>query len=159
VGLVLTEAELVEAVARGRAAGATFAFANGCFDLLHVGHVRYLRAAAEEADSLIVAVNDDRTVKMLKGPGRPIVPAAERAEIIAALGCVDYVTVFGDATAERLLRLLEPEVHCKGRDYTVDSVPERDVVRSYGGATRIVGDEKDHSSRELIRRLSDPCGR
>ena len=117
----VSEAELVEAVARDRAAGRTIAFANGCFDLLHVGHVRYLQGAAAEADRLIVAVNDDRSVAALKGPGRPILPAADRAELVAALRGVDYVVVFGDATVERLLRLLRPDVHCKGTDYTVDT--------------------------------------
>src|SRR6266436_2936133 len=123
--MVITESELVDAVARDRAAGRTIAFANGCFDLLHVGHVRYLRGAAGEADRLIVAVNDDRTVAALKGSGRPIMPASERAEILAALRVVDYVIVFSDPTVDRLLQLLRPDAHCKGPDYTVESVPER----------------------------------
>src|SRR5437867_8095690 len=118
--MVLTESELVEAVARDRAAGRTIAFANGCFDLLHVGHTRYLQGAAAEADRLIVAVNDDRSVAGLKGNGRPILAATDRAELVAALKVVDYVVVFGDATVERLLRLLKPDVHCKGTDYTVE---------------------------------------
>jgi rfaE bifunctional protein nucleotidyltransferase chain/domain len=154
VGQVVSEAELIDAVARDRAAGRRFAFANGCFDLLHVGHVRYLAGAAREADRLVVAVNDDPAVAALKGPGRPIVPAAERAEVIAALANVDYVVVFSDATVERLLRLLTPEVHCKGPDYTVESVPERAIVQAYGGRTVIVGDEKQHSTRDLVARLS-----
>src|SRR6476659_7615642 len=133
--MVVTERELVEAVARDRAEGRSIAFANGCFDLLHVGHVRYLRAAAAEADRLIVAINDDASVAALKGAGRPILPAAERAELVAALRGVAYVVVFGDATVERLLRKLTPDVHCKGTDYTVDSVPERSVVAAYGGRT------------------------
>ena len=153
-GRVLSESELVEAVARDRAEGRTFAFANGCFDLLHVGHVRYLQGAAAEADRLIVAVNDDRSVASLKGAGRPILPAADRAELVAGLRGVDYVVVFGDATVERLLRLVRPDVHCKGTDYTVDSVPERAVVQSYGGRTAIVGDPKDHSTRDLVARLT-----
>jgi rfaE bifunctional protein nucleotidyltransferase chain/domain len=153
MGEVLSEDQLVEAVARDRAQGRRIALANGCFDLLHVGHVRYLRGAAAEADRLVVAVNDDRTVTALKGPGRPIVPANERAEIIAAFQSVDYVVVFGDRTVERLLLLLKPEVHCKGPDYTVDSVPERGVVQSYGGRTVIVGDEKNHSTRDVVARL------
>src|SRR5216110_3237504 len=140
--MVLTESELVEAVARDRAAGRTIAFANGCFDLLHVGHLRYLQAAAAEADRLIVAVNDDRSVAGLKGEGRPILPASERAELVAALRSVDYVVVFGDANVERLLLLIKPDVHCKGTDYTVDTVPERAVVESYGGRPAIVGDAK-----------------
>jgi D-glycero-beta-D-manno-heptose 1-phosphate adenylyltransferase len=154
VGQVVSEPELIEAVARDRAAGLRFSFANGCFDLLHVGHVRYLAGAAAEGDRLIVAVNDDPAVAGLKGAGRPVVPASERAEMIAALAVVDYVIVFGDATVERLLRLLTPEAHCKGPDYTVESVPERGVVQSYGGRTVIVGDGKQHSTRDLVARLS-----
>src|SRR5437773_6049569 len=152
--MVITETELVDAVARDRAAGRTIAFANGCFDLLHVGHVRYLEGAAAEGDRLIVAVNDDRSVSALKGPGRPILGAADRAELVAALRGVDYVIVFGDATAGRLLRLLEPDVHCKGTDYAVDTVPERAVVQAYGGRTAIVGDSKSHSTRDLLARLA-----
>jgi rfaE bifunctional protein nucleotidyltransferase chain/domain len=152
--MLLTEAELVEAVARDRATGRTMAFANGCFDLLHVGHVRYLQGAAAEADRLIVAVNDDESVARLKGPGRPILTAADRAELVDALAGVDYVVIFGDPTVERLLTLLKPDVHCKGTDYTVDSVPERAVVAAYGGRTAIVGDPKTHSTRELVSRLS-----
>ena len=155
MGKVLSEAELVEAVARDRAEGRRVAFANGCFDLLHVGHVRYLRGAAAEAERLIVAVNDDSTVAALKGAGRPVMPAAERAEVLAALAAVDYVVVFSDRTADRLLLLLKPDAHCKGPDYTVDSVPERDAVRSYGGRTVIVGDEKEHSTRDLVARLAN----
>ena len=154
MGQILSEAALVDAVARDRAAGRRIAFANGCFDLLHVGHVRYLRGSASEADRLIVAVNDDRSVLALKGPGRPIVPAAERAEILSACEPVDYVIVFSDATVERLLILLKPDVHCKGPDYTVESVPERGVVQAYGGRTVIVGGEKHHSSRGLVARLT-----
>ncbi len=152
--MLLTERELVDAVARDRAAGRTIAFANGCFDLLHVGHVRYLRGAAAEADRLIVAVNDDRSVSALKGPGRPIFVAADRAELVDALAGVDYVVVFGDPTVDRLLTLLEPDVHCKGTDYTEETVPERAVVAAYGGRTAIVGDPKDHSTRDLLSRLS-----
>ena len=153
MGRIVSEAELIDAVARDRAAGLRLSFANGCFDLLHVGHVRYLKGAAAEGDRLIVAVNDDPAVAALKGPGRPIVPAAERAEVLAALSVVDYVLVFGDATVDRLLRLLTPDVHCKGPDYTVDSVPERSVVQNYGGRTVIVGDDKGHSTRDLVARL------
>src|SRR5687768_10825245 len=114
MGRVLSESELIEAVARERATGRTIAFANGCFDLLHVGHVRYLQGAAAEADRLVVAVNDDRSVAALKGAGRPILPAADRAELVGALRGVDYVVVFDDSTVERLLTRLEPDVHCKG---------------------------------------------
>ena len=151
---MLSEQQLVEAVARVRAAGRTVAFANGCFDLLHVGHVRYLQAAAAEADRLIVAVNDDRSVAGLKGDGRPILPASDRVELVSALRCVDYVVVFGDAHAERLLLLVKPDVHCKGTDYTVDSVPERGVVAGYGGRTAIVGDPKSHATRDLLKRIA-----
>jgi D-glycero-beta-D-manno-heptose 1-phosphate adenylyltransferase len=151
--VLLSETELVEAVARDRAAGRTVALANGCFDLLHVGHVRYLQSAAAEGDRLVVAVNDDRSVNALKGPGRPVQPAADRAELVAALRGVDYVVVFGDLTVERLLLLLKPDVHCKGTDYTVDSVPERAVVLGYGGRTAIVGDPKQHNTRELLARI------
>jgi rfaE bifunctional protein nucleotidyltransferase chain/domain len=152
--VVVTEAELFDAVARERAAGKRIAFANGCFDLLHVGHVRYLRAAAAEADCLVVAVNDDASVAKLKGPGQPVVMARDRAELVAALRPVDYVVVFGDETAERLLLLVKPDVHCKGTDYTVDTVPERAVVASYGGRTAIVGDHKRHATRALIARIA-----
>ena len=152
--MVVTEQQLIDAVARDRAAGRTVAFANGCFDLLHVGHVRYLQASAREADRLIVAVNDDRSVAGLKGEGRPILPAAERAELVAALRCVEYVVIFGDANVERLLLLVKPDVHCKGTDYTVETVPERAVVASYGGRTAIVGDPKSHATRELLARIA-----
>ena len=152
--MIVSESQLVEAVARDRAAGRTIAFANGCFDLLHVGHVRYLQAASEEAGRLIVAVNDDVSVAGLKGEGRPILPAAERAELVSALRCVDYVVVFGDAHVERLLLLVKPDVHCKGTDYTPDTVPERAVVAGYGGRTAIVGDPKSHATRDLLARIA-----
>ena len=154
MGRVVNENELREAMAREHAAGQTVAFANGCFDLLHVGHVRYLQGAAAEADRLMVAVNGDRSVAALKGEGRPILTAADRAELVAAIRGVDYVVVFDDPTVERLLTVLEPDVHCKGTDYTVDTVPERAVVQAYGGRTAIVGDSKQHSTRDLIARLS-----
>src|SRR6188508_1431306 len=125
MGDVVSDRELVERVAADRAAGRRVAFANGCFDVLHVGHVRYLQGAAAEADRLVVAVNDDSSVADLKGPGRPILPASDRVELVAALRGVDYVVTFGERTVERLLRLIKPDVHCKGTDYTVDSVPER----------------------------------
>jgi rfaE bifunctional protein nucleotidyltransferase chain/domain len=154
VGRVLSESELMDAVADERAAGRTIAFANGCFDLLHVGHVRYLQGAAAEGDRLIVAVNEDASVARLKGPGRPAMPSSERAEIVAAIGAVDYVVTFADDTVERLLRRIQPDVHCKGTDYTVDTVPERAVVQAYGGRTAIVGDPKRHASRELVKRIT-----
>lgn len=152
--MILTDTELVEVVARERRRGRTIALANGCFDLLHVGHVRYLQGAAAEADRLIVAVNDDESVAGLKGPGRPILSAADRAELVAALRGVDYVVIFGDPTVERLLLLIEPDVHCKGTDYTVETVPEGAIVRGYGGRTAIVGDPKNHATRELLARIA-----
>jgi rfaE bifunctional protein nucleotidyltransferase chain/domain len=153
MGSVVTEQALMALVDADRAAGRTVAFANGCFDVLHVGHIRYLAAAAAEADRLVVAINDDASVGTLKGPGRPIFSGAERAEMVAALDGVDYVVVFSDPDVNRLLMLLRPDVHCKGTDYTTDTVPERDAVRSYGGRTAIVGDPKDHSTRDLIARI------
>jgi D-glycero-beta-D-manno-heptose 1-phosphate adenylyltransferase len=149
---VVSREQLVALVAADRRAGRTIAFANGCFDLLHVGHVRYLQAAAAEADRLVVAINDDETAGS-KGPGRPVLPAADRAEIVAALRGVDYVTIFPESTVAPLLMLLRPDVHCKGTDYTADSVPERDTVAAYGGRIAIVGDPKDHSTRDLLSRI------
>lgn len=149
---VLSRERLAEAVAADRREGCTIAFANGIFDLLHVGHVRYLAAAAAEADRLVVAVNDDAAAAG-KGPGRPILTAAVRAELVAALRGVSYVTIFSEPTVTELLRLLRPDVHCKGTDYTVETVPERDVVREYGGRIAIVGDPKDHSTRDLLARI------
>ena len=152
MGIVIEREQLLRRVEQDRAGGCTIAFANGCFDLLHVGHVRYLEAAAQEADRLIVAVNDDVTAGQ-KGPGRPIMPAADRAELIAALRGVDYVVVFPEPTVTPLLMLLRPDVHCKGTDYTSETVPERETVISYGGRIAIVGDPKDHSTRDLVARL------
>ena len=154
---VVTEEELLPLVAADRAAGRTIAFANGCFDLLHVGHTRYLAGAAAEAHRLIVAVNDDRSVRRLKGAGRPVLSAADRAEMVAALEGVDYVITFSDPDVNRLLNLLKPDVHCKGSDYTVDTVPERQTVLAYGGRIAIVGDPKDHSTRDLLARIKSSC--
>jgi rfaE bifunctional protein nucleotidyltransferase chain/domain len=151
---ILSREQLERRVKEERAAGRTIAFANGCFDLLHVGHVRYLESAAGEGDVLIVAVNDDDSVRALKGAGRPILSAADRAELVAALRCVDYVVIFSEPTVGPLLTALKPDVHCKGTDYTVDSVPERDVVHAYGGRIAIVGDPKDHSTRDLLARIA-----
>ena len=150
---VLSREALLAAVAADRAAGRTIAFANGAFDLLHVGHVRYLQAAAREADRLVVAINDDASVRLLKGEGRPVLSAADRAELVAGLGGVDYVTIFHEPTVAPLLLTLRPDVHCKGTDYTVETVPERDTVRAYGGRIAIVGDPKDHSTTDLMVRL------
>ena len=156
MGEVLSRAALVERVALDRGNGLTMAFANGGFDLLHVGHVRYLEAARQEADRLIVAVNDDRSIQALKGAARPVLPEADRAELVAALRAVDYVVIFHEPTVTPLLQLLHPEVHCKGTDYTVETVPERDTVRAYGGRIAIVGDAKDHSTSDLLTRLRRP---
>jgi rfaE bifunctional protein nucleotidyltransferase chain/domain len=153
VGSILSREALLQQIACDRAAGRTIAFANGCFDLLHVGHVRYLQAAAREADRLVVAINDDASVERLKGPGQPVLTAADRAELVAALRGVDYVTIFPEASVAPLLLTLRPDVHCKGTDYTVETVPERDTVRGYGGRIAIVGDPKDHSTRELLSKI------
>ena len=150
---ILTREALVERIRRDRAEGRTIAFANGAFDLLHVGHIRYLEAAKQEGDRLVVAINDDESVRRSKGPSRPLLPQADRAELVAALRAVDYVVVFAEPTVAPLLELLTPDVHCKGTDYTVDTVPERDTVRAYGGRIAIVGDPKDHSTSDLVSRL------
>ena len=154
MGQVVSRQRLVELVQQDRNKGLTVAFANGCFDLLHVGHVRYLLAAAAEADRLIVAVNDDEMAAR-KGPGRPILPASDRAEIVAGIRGVDYVVVFAEATVAPLLTLLKPDVHCKGTDYTTETVPERETVAAYGGRIAIVGDPKDHSTRDLLARIRE----
>ncbi len=154
MGVVLSFDDVRAAVAADRAAGRTVAFANGCFDILHVGHIRYLQAAAAEGDRLVVAVNDDASVATLKGAGRPVMAGVDRAEVVAALRGVDYVVLFPDLTVGPLLTALRPDVHCKGTDYTPDSVPERDVVRAYGGRIAIVGDPKDHATRNLLARIA-----
>jgi len=151
---ILDRDALVAAVARERAAGKRIVIANGCFDLLHVGHVRYLEGAKELGDALVVGINSDQQTRKLKGEGRPFVPERERAELIAALRPVDLVTIFDEPTVEQLIRSFRPDIHAKGTDYTVDSVPERDVVRSYGGRVAIVGDPKDHSTRDLLSRIA-----
>lgn len=145
--------DMRERVAEARAAGRSVALANGCFDILHAGHVRYLEGAKREADVLVVGLNGDDSVRRLKGPGRPIVPAADRALVVAALRSVDHVIVFEEDDVERLLLALRPDVHCKGTDYTPETVPERDVVRSYGGRVAIVGDAKSHDTRALIEKI------
>ena len=132
------------------------ALANGHFDLLHVGHLRYLQAAAEQADLLVVAINDDASVARLKGPGRPIVPMAERAELLAALAPVDFVVVFESDSPADLLVSLKPHVHCKGTDYGApENVPEYETVRKYGGRTVLVGDPKDHATSDLIAKVKE----
>lgn len=147
---ILSRDALREVVAAARANGKRIVMANGCFDILHVGHIRYLRGARELGDLLVVGVNSDSQVTIQKGPGRPIVPAVERAQLVAALESVSYVTVFNEPTVEELLLALKPDVHAKGTDYTVDTVPEREIVRSYGGTVAIVGDPKDHSTSEIL---------
>lgn len=150
---VLSREELTKRVAAAKAEGARIVFANGGFDVLHVGHVRYLAGARELGDVLIVGINSDEQVAIQKGAGRPVLPATERAEMVAALESVTYVTIFDEPTVEELLLTLKPDVHAKGTDYTTDTVPERDVVRSYGGQVAIVGDPKDHSTSAIIARL------
>ncbi len=153
MGRVVSADQLEAVVDAERAAGRTIALANGCFDLLHVGHIRYLAGAAVEADRLVVAVNDDDSVRALKGSGRPFHPAAERAELIAAVAVVDYVVLFSGPTVAPVIERIRPDVHCKGTDYTPETVPERDVVAAAGGRTAIVGDPKDHSTRGLLDRI------
>lgn len=143
-------AEILDA--RRRSAGLSVALANGCFDLLHVGHLRYLEAASDEADLLVVGVNGDATVRVLKGAERPLFPASERAEMVAALSCVDYVTVFLETTADDLIRLLRPDVHCKGSDYA-EGVPEADTVRQVGGRVAIVGGPKSHNTTDVLGKI------
>lgn len=152
---ILTIKKLELTISQARESNKKIVFANGCFDLLHVGHIRYLVAAKELGDILIVAINSDQMVRELKGDGRPLTSELERAEIIAALECVDYVTIFNTPTVKELLLLLKPDIHAKGTDYTVDNVPERKIVSSYGGQVAIVGDPKNHSTTELLKRLSD----
>src|SRR5829696_5298072 len=155
---IVSQEELVRGIASDRSAGARIILANGCFDVLHVGHVRYLHGARELGDILMVGINSDEQVALQKGAGRPVLPASDRAEILAALESVTYVTIFDEPTVEQLLLVLKPDVHAKGTDYTTDSVPERDVVRSYGGRVAIVGDPKDHSTTEIISRLGGLSG-
>jgi rfaE bifunctional protein nucleotidyltransferase chain/domain len=151
---ILDRAELVEQIKAARQNGATIVLANGCFDVLHVGHVRYLEAARALGDLLVVGINSDEQTRRLKGDGRPLVSQNQRAEIISAMQAVDFVTIFEEPTVEELLLALKPDIHAKGTDYTVESVPERDVVRSFGGRVAIVGDAKDHSSSEIIEKLA-----
>jgi D-glycero-beta-D-manno-heptose 1-phosphate adenylyltransferase len=154
VGIVLSLPELRERVKALQAEGKTIAFANGHFDLLHVGHLRYLQAAKAEGDVLVVGLNGDDSVQRLKGPGRPVVPADERAELLAALEPVDFVVVFEGDTPAPLLADLRPDVHCKGTDYgTPERVPEYETVRAYGGRTALVGDPKDHATSDLIGKV------
>jgi D-glycero-beta-D-manno-heptose 1-phosphate adenylyltransferase len=148
-----TLSDVVERLATARSEGRSVAFANGCFDLLHVGHVRYLQGARAEADVLVVGVNGDASVRRLKGEGRPVMPEDDRALLVAALRVVDHVLVFHEDDVSAVLQALRPDVHCKGTDYTEETVPEREVVRSYGGRVAIVGDPKNHDTRALLARL------
>jgi len=147
--------ELRGIIEKEKKAGKKVVFGNGCFDIVHVGHVRYLKGAKELGDILIVAVNDDSSVTGLGKRKEVVTPAAERAEIISAIDCVDYVILFGESTVENLLSTLKPHIHAKGTDYTEGSVPERDIVLSYGGKVAIVGDPKDHSTRDIIRTIKN----
>ncbi len=150
---ILSRRQAADAAERLGRDGRKLVFANGAFDLLHVGHVRYLEAARLEGDWLLVGVNSDASVRRLKGEGRPIVPEGERAEIVAALRCVDAVVLFDESSPADLIAEIRPAVHAKGTDYTVDSVPERAVVEQAGGRVAIVGDPKDHATTELVERL------
>jgi rfaE bifunctional protein nucleotidyltransferase chain/domain len=150
---VVSRDELLRRASAWRAEGRTIALANGLFDLVHVGHLRYLEDAATQADVLVVAINDDASARALKGPDRPIVVERERAELIAGFRCVTAVTIFGENTVEALLRALRPDVHCKGTDYTADTVPERETARELGIRVAITGDPKNHATRDMIRRI------
>ncbi len=150
---IVDRGTLIDRVRDARDRGLTVVLANGCFDVLHAGHVRYLEAAKSIGDILVVGINSDAQVATLKGAGRPLLPESERAEIVAALAAVDLVTIFNEPTVEELLLAIKPDIHAKGTDYTEDTVPERDVVRSFGGRTAIVGDPKDHSTSDMIRRV------
>ncbi|MGQ0540556.1 MAG: adenylyltransferase/cytidyltransferase family protein [Blastocatellia bacterium] len=151
---ILDGESLIELVARERNAGTKIILANGCFDLIHAGHVRYLSGAKELGGFLVVGINSDRQVRSLKGNRRPFMPEIERAEIIAAFNFVDAVTIFDEPTVERLIDAIRPDFHAKGTDYTEDTVPEREIVKKYGGRVAIVGDPKDHSSTEMLLRLA-----
>ncbi len=152
---ILDRAALIETVDRRRREGARVVLANGCFDLLHVGHVRYLAGAKALGDTLVVAINSDAQTRLLKGNGRPFIPENERAEIVASLRFVDLVTIFDEPTVDGLIRAIRPDVHAKGTDYTAEAVPERETVREVGGVVAIVGDPKDHSSSELLRSVKN----
>jgi rfaE bifunctional protein nucleotidyltransferase chain/domain len=151
---ILQRNELIRQIAAAKGSGRTIVLANGCFDLFHVGHVRYLAGAKELGDVLVVGVNSDKQASILKGAGRPVFPQKERAELVSSLRCVDLVTIFHEHTVEQLIRDICPDVHAKGTDYTPDTVPERDIIREVGGRVAIVGDPKDHSSTNLISQIN-----
>jgi rfaE bifunctional protein nucleotidyltransferase chain/domain len=155
---ILSREQLRERVAEWRRSGSPVTLANGCFDVLHVGHIRYLHAARELGGKLVVAVNSDDSVRRLKGEGRPVMPAVERAEILAALADVDAVVIFSERDVRAIIREIRPDFQAKGTDYTVDTVPERDEVEACGGRVAIVGDPKDHSATEIIRSRLTPRG-
>jgi rfaE bifunctional protein nucleotidyltransferase chain/domain len=152
--LILDREALVARITAEKAQGSKIVLANGCFDVLHAGHVRYLEGARALGDLLVVGINSDEQVGKLKGAGRPIMAEHDRAELVASLAAVDLVTIFDEPTVTELLLAIKPDVHAKGTDYTEETVPERDVVRSYGGSVRIVGDPKNHSTSELLRKVS-----
>jgi len=156
---ILHQGDLMARVQAARQNGSKIVFANGCFDVLHVGHVRYLQGAKAQGDLLVVGINSDKQVAVLKGPGRPIIPETERAEMVASIAAVDFVTVFDEPTVENLLLALRPDIHAKGTDYTEETVPEREVVRSYGGRVAIVGDPKNHSTSEILDKMGNNPGR
>jgi D-glycero-beta-D-manno-heptose 1-phosphate adenylyltransferase len=155
-GKILSRPELRTRIEEWRRAGESIILANGGFDLLHVGHVRYLRAAKDLGGRLVVAINSDDSVRALKGDGRPVMPAEERAEIVAALADVDAVVIFPELDVRAIIREIRPDIQAKGTDYTSESVPERDVMAEYGGRVEIVGDPKDHSTSEIIRSRLSP---
>lgn len=152
---ILDRESLIDAVRAERSYGRSIVLANGCFDLFHVGHIRYLQGAKAVGDMLIVGINSDRQTRELKGPNRPYMPENERAEIVASMQCVDLITIFDEPTVEELMRSIRPDYHAKGTDYTTDSVPEREIMRELGGQVIIVGDPKDHSSTDLIGTVRD----
>ena len=156
--IILHQTDLIARVQTARQNGARIVFGNGCFDVLHVGHVRYLQGAKALGDLLVVGINSDSQVAALKGPGRPVMAERERAEIVASVAAVDMVTIFDEPTVENLLLALRPDIHAKGTDYTEETVPERDVVRSYGGRVVIVGDPKTHSTSEILDQLTQNPG-
>lgn len=156
---IRTLAQVAEERERWRAEGRTVALANGIFDLLHVGHVRYLQGARDLADVLVVAVNSDASTRAYKGPGRPYIPESERAELVAALACTDRVIVFDEPNVRGVIRALKPDLHVKGTDYTPDSIPEADEVRAYGGRTAVAGDPKNHSTTEIAHRTGRESGK
>jgi len=155
MGRIIHRDQLLEEAQKARDEGKTIVLANGAFDIFHVGHLRYLRGAKELGDILVVAMNSDSSVRALKGEGRPVVPLEDRMAIVAAMEPVDYVVPFDELTVENILRLLQPDIHAKGTDYTEETVPEKDIVASFGGRVAIVGDPKEHSSSEFIKRIEE----